>query len=190
MAGDADRQSAKQDSKVDNRGAQYTNVRDVYNAPVTHQTIVKDDSVTYEVDREDVRGLERLSMWLMKVVGERNVKITAVVTIVFGGGGIVAVTNPSVNLPGLVVTPLTYAAFLAILVGAVFVAALQYKANSRCVKCNRFYAMQEAGEPIVKEVPRRGGTQVSTTRRYECRYCGHSAKKTENEFVEDEPSEN
>lgn len=187
MSDEADRQTSNQKSKVDNRGAKYTNVRDIYNAPVTHQTIVKDKSVTYEVDREDVQGLERFSMWLLKTLGEQNAKVASIVTIVLGGGGIFAVTSPSVNVPQVVVTPLTFTAFILILIGASFVAALQYKASSRCVKCNRFYAMTEIGEPTVKETPRRGGTQVSTTRHYECRYCGNKTKKTENDFVEDPP---
>lgn len=182
------RQSARQQSRVDNRGASYSNVRDVYNAPVTHQTIVKDNSVTYEVDHEDVQGLERFSMWVMENIGEKNAKLTALITILLGGGGLTSFTSWSARLPNLG-TAIFVVCVALVFVGVAMVAALQYKANSRCTKCNRFYAMREFGTPVVKESPRKGGVQRTTKRHYRCRFCGDEVTETDNEFIEDEPED-
>ncbi len=189
LVADEERQDARVNSRVDNRGAKYTNVRDVYNAPVIKQKIVKDNSSIYQVDREDVHGMEKFSMWVMRKIGETRAKVTAIVTVLLGGGGVFSITSPSVQVPASLLTPLAFTSFGFILVGAAMVAALQYKADSRCVKCNKFYAMQEHGVPTVKEVPRRGGAQKSTTRHYKCRFCGEESSKTKNEFIEDEPKD-
>ncbi|MFA5943282.1 MAG: hypothetical protein WC876_02320 [Candidatus Thermoplasmatota archaeon] len=183
------RQTNNSSARVDNRGASYRNVRDVYNGPVTHQTVVKDNSVTYEVGHDDVRGMERFSMWIIERIGEGRVKVAAAVTVLLGGGGVISLTNSSIHLPQPLWTPVFLASGTLILAGSAFIAALKFKADSRCTKCNRFYAMQEFGEPIVKESPRKGGTQRTTKRHYRCRHCNDEITRSQGEFVADEPEE-
>jgi hypothetical protein len=186
---DDDQRVVQGSSAVDNRGATYSNVHDVYNGPVTKQTIVKDNAVTYNVNQEDVKGLEKFSMFVMEAIGEKKAKITAAVTIALGGGGIFSIASPAINVPTNFTTPLLYIAIGLLFVGAGLVAALQFKANSRCVTCNQFYAMQEHGEHRVREARRHGGTQRTTTRFYKCRHCGAESGKTDNEFIEDNDDE-
>lgn len=183
-----DRQGANVNSKVDNSGANYSQVRDVYNAPVTHQTIVKDNAVTYEVDPDDVEGLEKLSILVLKLMGETKAKVTAAVSITLGAGSIYGSLQGPEFLAAYASILLVFGV-VCIFVGATLVTSLQYKYNSRCAKCNRFYAMQPHGSPLVREVDRRGGTQRTTKTTSKCRYCGNLVSKTETEFIEDEPEE-
>jgi hypothetical protein len=185
-AGSHQKAKATQTSQVDNRSASFHNAGDVYNAPVSHQTVIQDSSVTYDVDKRDVEGLERLSRFIIDLMGERNVKIWMVITFLLGGGSVFSsVQNPELLGP---VSPYPLYFGVALLtMGAVLFGALQYKYESRCVKCNTFYAMKETGEPKVREVEVQGGVRRTTARTYRCAKCSHVMTKKSNELVEDDP---
>lgn len=168
-----------QQSQVDNRGASYQGVGAVYNAPVT--TIVQDNAVTYEVDPEDTEGMERLSMFLMKHLGETKMLGGALGAFLTGILSLVG----WYKLPGLQV--LLFAGVGFLVVAGVLWAAIEYKYDSRCVKCNTFYAMEEASNPVVREVEARGGVRRTTTRTFGCRNCGDKVTRKSTEYVEDEP---
>ena len=170
----------QQSSKVDNRDASYHNVGTVYNAPV-NTTIVQDNSVTYEVNPEDTEGLERFSLFLMKRFGEEKTKLVAAISaILAAGSGVGWYKFPQIQI-------LLYATIGFAVLGVAFWTAVQYKYNSRCVKCNTFYAMKPAGSPTVRDVETRGGTRRTTTSTYECRHCGNKVTKKSSELIEPEP---
>lgn len=190
MAGTGSAKMRTEGTTVDNRRASYQNVRDVYNAPVIKQTVVKKErSVTYGVDKEDVRGLEAWSKLLIDLLGERNTKLVAIVGLLLGTGGIFSGVNATPAFVAPFASGLTTTGLLLLLVGASFVAALQYRSNTRCVKCNTFYAMRETGRPTAREVRAKGGVRRTVTRSYQCQECGHRIQEDENEFIEDEPAE-
>ena len=185
----AGNQSATSHSRVNNRQASYQNVGAVYNGPVINQKIVKDNSVVYEVGHDDVRGMERFSMWIMENLGEFRAKVATAVSALLGGGGILSLTSPSIHLPPALSTPTLLASIALIMAASALIAALKFKADSRCTNCNRFYAMQERGEPTVRETPRKGGVQRTVKRHYQCRYCKDEISSTKSEFIEDQPEE-
>ena len=181
----------RSETHVDNRGATFQNQGDVYNAPITHQTVIKDNSraVTYEVDKEDVDTLEWWSKFLIGRIGERRTKLT---TLISGLLGILSTLSSIYKVPELptaaAVYPI-YAAFVFFLVAVGFGAALRYRIDSRCVKCNTFYAMKEIGEPVQRDVKVKGGIRRTTTRLYKCAKCSATMPKKSNEFIADEPEE-
>lgn len=170
-----------QGSRVDNRAASYTNVGAVYNAPV-NTTVVHDKSVTYEVDPDDTETLERFSMFLMRHLGEKKTVASAVVSAVVALASYVGWYN-------LTVQALFYVGVAFTVVAAALWVAVQYKHTTRCQKCNTFYAMKETGSPTVREVRAEGGTRQTTTRSFDCRFCGNQVRKKSNAFIADEPDE-
>ncbi len=179
-------QVVTQKSHVDNRGATYANRGDVYNAPVTSQTIVHDGSKTYKVNHENIEGIEFLSIFVMKHLGERNALISGLIAIVMGAGQVASATYRFPALVERYATPLFASGFVCLLIGATLVYLRRYKYDSRCMKCNKFYAMKEVGTPVVRETPVRDGTRYETTRTYGCRYCGEKVTQASSRFEADE----
>lgn len=182
-------QAARTESRVDNRGATFSNAGHVYNAPITHQTIIRDSkrAVTYEVDHEDVSAMEWWSKTTFRLLGERRIKLTIIVNGLLGGGS-VALSATDV-LPWDLRTYAVYAAFGFLLVAGAFWMGLRFRLDSRCVKCNTFYAMKETGQPIEREVVVKGGVRRTTTRMYECSSCSAVMPSKTTEFIPDEPEE-
>lgn len=171
-----------QGSKVDNRGARYDRVGTVINGSVSKQTIVHEKSVTYKVDKEDVDGLERLSLFVIDFLGERRSKLGLALSIVAAVVGVLG----GARLPAPYASPAMYLGFAGVALAVILGVALQYRQQSRCHKCNTFYAMEEVGQPEAREVPARGGTRRTIRRFYQCRECGALDSSTTNEFLADE----
>lgn len=182
------RNENRQSSSVDNTAATYNNQGPIYNAPVSHQRIVQEKAVTYNVDRTDTDLIERFSMFLMKTLGGRNTILSAIAS---GGLGLLALLSGIYRSPSFLAShsqSLMYLAFGLILVGVALWAAVQYRHESRCAKCNAFYAMKEVGEPTEREVPVRGGVRRTTTRFFQCSMCSNEMTKKSNHFIEDDQS--
>lgn len=179
----------RQTSTVDNTESRYDHVGTVYNAPVSHQTIVQDNSVTYDVDPEDTDFIERVSMFLMNTLGERKTVLGIVVAGLLGAGSLLSSMYQTPAFLAPYSQPLLYIAVTLLLVAAVFWGAVQYRYESRCAKCNTFYAMKEVGTSNEREVAVKGGVRRTTTRTYQCSTCEHQMTKQNNRFIPDEPEQ-
>ncbi|MFH1332976.1 MAG: hypothetical protein ABIH53_01930 [archaeon] len=155
-----------------------------------HQHI--DKSVTYDIDKHDTTVVENLSIFVTNRYGEKKPTILgAISTLVgllemwfsiksvfplFGFDWIPTINANLANglfIMGLVL--LVFGIFLIILV--------QYKHESRCQKCGKFYAMKETGEPTAKEVHVKDGIRRTTYREYTCKYCGNKKNEKYLEFI-------
>ena len=51
--------------------------------------------------------------------------------------------------------------------------------DSRCKKCGRDFAYEEYKDPLIKEVSSRPKYEITITRYWECKFCGHKDTRTE-----------
>lgn len=90
------------------------------------------------------------------------------------------------SLPKSWSTPLLIVSIILIFIGGTLLSLVNYKYDSKCRKCGKFYALRESEEPKVREVKARGGIIETTTRTYKCKNCGNIEVKKFNEFIPDE----
>lgn len=172
----------RQEANVDNTGAEYHRTRDVYNGPVNHQTITQENSKTYTVPRKDNLLAEVLSRTVLGLLGERNALITGIGALVLGVSLLAA---PAVSLPSalawLIPGP-SYGVWFGV-VGVLLLAALQYKEDHECEKCDGTYTLTEDRHGQVRDVETREGTRRATKRTYTCQACGYTTTKTKQELI-------
>jgi len=175
-------------SAPDLEDVSYKDTRDIYYGPVTHAPVILDDSATYGVDKENVAFMEKASIKIIDKYGERNTTIVGAVSL---ASGLITVFGASYSvlysISGEYRTIVSVVGLLLAIFGLLLIRLVQYKHESRCPnsKCKRFYALKEVGDPIEKEVRVRGGVRITTTRMYECKYCGHEITKKKNKFIHD-----
>lgn len=172
----------------------YKNVGEVHNAPVTN--VIHDESKTYEVDTENVKFLEGLSIKLINKFGEKKLLIFDIISGLIGilSGFLGAnAFSPTVvifvwlpKLPQDFAMPLIILALVLLGLAGIVYSLVEYKYESKCPKCKKFYALEEVGQPTVREVDVKGGTRRTTTRTYRCRSCGHTEPRKKNKFIPDE----
>ncbi len=153
-----------------------------------------ENSVNYEVDKEDVTFLRNISPYLIGRLGKKKIGFTGGISLIFGVFGILTEfnsTTPNVKLyPYLPAFPNSYAnlvlilSFVFLALGIILLAAVRYHTSSQCEKCNKEFAYEEVGTPTVKEVKTSEGTRKVTTRTYKCKFCGDVDVRKDSELIE------
>ncbi len=152
-----------------------------------------DNSVKYEVDKEDVTFLKNISPYLIGRFGKKKIGLTGAITLIAGIIGILTGFNstiPNVKMYPLPAVSSPYAnsvlilSFVFLALGVILFAVIQYHASSQCKKCNNEYAYKEVGTPTVKEIETSEGIRKVTTRTYECKFCGDVDVRKDSELLE------
>jgi len=185
--------------------ASATNVRDAShlgNRDINYGTIIKQNntgnSVTYEIDKEDNAFTEKASIFIVNKFGEKKIGIIGLFSLI---ASIFTILTGLVTFLSTENNFFAWFAFLskeldiliivlgfAWLVLAIFlINIVQYKKDSQCKKCNRFYALEEIGAPQAREVKVQGGVRRTIARQFKCRFCDETYAKKKNDFVEDTP---
>ncbi len=159
---------------------------------------IPDNSVKYEVDKEDVTFLRNISPYLIGRYGKKKIGFTGGISLILSVIGILTgfnSTTPNVKLyPYLPAVPNSYAnsvlilSFVFLALGIILFAVIQYHTSSQCRKCNQEYAYEEVGTPTVKEVKTSEGIRKVTTRTYKCKFCGDVDVRTDSELIENPPN--
>ncbi len=154
-----------------------------------------DNSVNYEVDKEDTTFLKNISPYLIGRFGKKKIGLGGAISLIFGVIGILTGFNsvPNVKMyPYLPSIPNPYAnsililSFVLLAFGVILFSALQYHASSQCNRCNKEYAYEEVGTPSVKEIKTSEGVRKITTRTYKCKFCGDEDVRKDSEVIETE----
>lgn len=172
------------------------------NAKIIKSQYIIDNSTTYDVDMENVAFLEKTSILVINKYGEKKLTLIGVISLIAGlitiFEGVDSVLGKKFifswlpewisTAPQNFGTPLIVVGLMLSFFGGFLIYLVQYKYDSRCPKCNRFYALKEVGEPQAREVEVRGGLRKTITRTYKCKYddCNHIVTKKKNEFIENQ----
>ena len=81
--------------------------------------------------------------------------------------------------------PLLTISLVLIAFGAILLSLVNYKYESKCKKCGKFYALQESEEPKVREVKTHGGIRQTITYTYKCKNCRNIEVKKSHHFIEE-----
>jgi|SRR5581483_4090093 len=173
-----DHQESHQQSRVDNRGAAYANSGPIYNAPVTHQSVANDNSVNYEVEKEDTGLKETLSKFVIGILGERRTRIGALVSGLLGAVSLVlGIQTPGETTAGISSSDLVVASFLFFGLAAVLFISFRFRDETRCPNCKMHYTMKEVQEGQVREVRTSTGVRQTILRTYRCTNCAHQTTR-------------
>lgn len=171
-----------------------------YGNKISNQIIT--DNLTYDIDKVDIAFHEKASILIINKFGEKNPKIVGIISIIAGlvtiFGYIFDAFSENIEyfswinsmIPSI---PAKYGTLIIIIgvlltsIGTFLLTLVQYKYESRCPDCKRFYAKIEVGEPTEREVKVKGGVRRTTFRTYECKYddCDYSENKKTNTFIRD-----
>ena len=169
--------------------------RDINNINIIKN--VTDNSVNYEVNKEDLAFLTTISPYLIRRFGVKKIGYTGVISLIFSVIGLLTGFNsstPNVIYPYIPAFPNSYAnsiliiSFFFLALGMILRTVIKYHTSSQCNKCNKDFAYEEVRTPTVKEVTTSEGIRKVTTRTYECKFCGDVDVKTEREYIENSPS--
>ncbi len=164
---------------------------------IENVTIIKsppDNSVKYEIDKEDVTFLKKISPHLIGRFGKKKIGLTGAISFIFSIIGILTginSTTPNVRIyPYLPAFPNNYAnsvlisSFILLALAVILFVVMQYHASNQCKKCNKEYAYEEVGTPTVKEIETSEGIRKDTTSVYECKFCGDLDVRKDSELLE------
>lgn len=173
--------------------------RDIYYGNKVTQII--NDNSTYDINKENVAILEKASIFITNKYSLKKITFVGFISLVSGFITIFSTlfsfykNYPSFSwipdwFPSI---PITYSigifviGLALILFGYFLISIIQYKNESKCPKCERFYALKEVGNPTEKEVKVRNGVRMTTLRSYECKYddCDFKITKKKNRFIRD-----
>jgi len=166
------------------------------NAKIIKNQNINVNSVTYDIDKEDVAFVEKASMLILNKYGDNKITwggaislIAGLITIFDGFGSILDRSNGFSWMPGWIPTAprefgnyVIIIGFILIVVGGFLLSLVRYKHDSQCPACKRFYALKEMGEPKGRDVKLIDGIRRTIIRTYRCRYddCGYVAPKKRN----------
>jgi len=74
-----------------------------------------------------------------------------------------------------------------IVIGVFFIKIVEYKHESQCSKCKKFYSMKPEGDAKVREVKTHEGVRRTISAPYKCKVCGYTETRKRHNLVELEP---
>lgn len=172
-----------QTSTVDNREATYQGTGDVFNAPVNNQVIHQEKSTTYTVDTEDDFLRKMVSKLVIQLLGEEKTKVVGLSTFAVGLLLSIGIITQTPDFLAVIPPRGLYLGLALTGVGAVLLAALQFKQERQCESCGTAYALEAVGKQEVTDVETLEGIQRTIKRRYECQACGELAIKENSSFI-------
>jgi len=148
-----------------------------HNSTIVKQTVVQDNSIKYNVDREDNSFLETIAPIIIEKFGKMKVLGIGIAGII---SGILSLMIPSPYL--------FWIGFILLIVGFLFIIVYKHHSNTQCKKCNREFAYEEIGNPEAREVPTHDGLIKKTiTRTYKCKFCGDVDTRNTNKTIDSKP---
>ncbi|PIU62161.1 hypothetical protein COS83_02895 [archaeon CG07_land_8_20_14_0_80_38_8] len=152
------------------------------NINVDYKNIVKTNDVKYPTSKVNVANLEKFSKWIINKYGERKPIIVGGILALLGLSGILFSLNSISDIffsflpswfkaPSDIAVPFIVISVIIFGLGCYLLSLIQYKYESKCPKCNTFYALEEIGVPAVRQVKAHDGVKKTTTRHYKCKFC-------------------
>lgn len=172
----------------------HENTGDIHYGNTINNQIITDNS-TYAVDKIDTTRLEKASITIINKYGEKNPKIVGMISIIAGLitifgyiFTIISKSSPSLSWVNDIIPSIPTdhsviiiaVGLILIFVGGLLLSIVNYKYESRCPACERFYAIKEVGNPTQREVDINGKVRRTTTRTYECKHADCDYQETKN----------
>lgn len=178
------------------KNVNHENTGDINYGNITKNTITEDNSKTYSIDKMDLSTHESRSISLINKYGEKKPLIVGAISLLAGIFTIITGFSSLLNdinvfswIPSWLAVPEGFSPYLIGLgiiisfIGGYIISLIQYKYDSQCPKCKKHYALKEYGDPTVKDVETKEGIRRTTTRNYQCKYCGYKEPKKKNRFI-------
>lgn len=137
--------------------------------------------VQYKGFKKNVFFLAQISPYVIRKIGEKNVKIVGLVSLI---SGLITIylwvssfnNNDSSFIHNLVSAHLTLITYCGIFLFTVFflcVGIKSYHSNTTCKNCNKEFAYKELENPDVEDVKTADGYIRTIKRHYTCQFCGY-----------------
>lgn len=150
-----------------------------HNSKIVKKTVIHDNSIRYDVDKENNLFYDLISPYLIEKLGIKKVLGLGLITLVTGGLSIFGSTGSTSN------NTLFWIGAILLFFCIVFFGVLIHYSNTKCQNCNREFAYEELGTPQVREVQTADGyIKQTTTRQYKCKYCGDVQTRKVNKTID------
>ena len=170
--------------------------RDIYYGNRITQTIT--DNSTYDIDKENVAFLEKASILITNKYSEKKITFIGFISLasgfitIFGAFFSINKNNQLFSwmpdwFPPIPISYIIVIGSTLIIFGYFLIYIIKYKYDSRCPRCERFYALKEVGDSKEREVKVKDGIRKTTFRSYQCKYNDRNFKitKKKNRFIRD-----
>mgnify|MGYP001264868801 CR=1 FL=1 len=152
-------------------------------------TINQNNTVEYQGDKEDSFVLKRVSPYLIKKYGEKNIRFSGLISLT---SGLITILSwfgifPFVsNFKFIHSSFFFYLGMFLFLVASLLLGISSYYESRKCKRCNREFAYEEYKDPSIQEIKTSKGVRRMTTRYYKCKFCGNEDTKNIKETVDNE----
>lgn len=163
---------------------------------------VTDNAKVYNIDRMDNSFIENASIKIINKYGEKKPKIYGVVGLIAGLVTIATGVTSFLTSENIFVSsfkwlaifpknwgiPIMIFGLVLAVIGGFLVRAVEYKYESRCPKCRRFYSIKTLEDPVVRDVEVKGGIRRTIKIKVGCKHkdCDYEYVRTKNEFIEND----
>ncbi|ADN37307.1 conserved hypothetical protein [Methanolacinia petrolearia DSM 11571] len=150
-----------------------------HNSKVVKQTVIHDNSIKYDIDKENNFFFDALSPYLIRKLGKTKVLGIG------AGSSILGFLSMFKGIEGPSYSIFLWMGFFLLIFGFVFIGVIKHYLNTKCKNCNREFAYEEIGSPQRREVQTSDGLiKQTTTRQYRCKYCGDIQKIKINKTID------